>query len=271
MPELPEVETTLRGLAPHLEGHRVRSAVVRQRQLRWQVDRDFEKRIAGARILRLERRAKYLLVHTDRGCAIWHLGMSGSLRLVGSECAAEKHDHVDWVLDSGLVLRYRDPRRFGALLWTDEDPVAHDLLVHLGPEPLSDEFDGDYLFKASRGRRQAVKTFIMDGRIVVGVGNIYASESLFLAGIRPDREAGAISRARYRRLASAIKQVLARSIEQGGTTLRDFIGGDGKPGYFAQQLNVYGRAGEPCRACGRPVRDLVLGQRSTFFCSSCQR
>ncbi|SHF28466.1 DNA-(apurinic or apyrimidinic site) lyase [Microbulbifer donghaiensis] len=271
MPELPEVETTRRGLAPHLEGHSVRSARVRQRQLRWPVEVDFEKHIAGARILRLERRAKYLLVHTDRGCAIWHLGMSGSLRLVDADVPVQKHDHIDWLLDSGLILRYHDPRRFGALLWTTEDPVAHDLLNHLGPEPLSDEFDGDYLFAASRRRKQSVKTFVMDGRIVVGVGNIYASESLFLAGIRPDREAGSISQARYRRLAEAIKTVLARSIEQGGTTLRDFVGGDGKPGYFALRLNVYGRAGKPCRTCGRPVRDLVLGQRSTFFCSRCQR
>ncbi|MFC6633763.1 bifunctional DNA-formamidopyrimidine glycosylase/DNA-(apurinic or apyrimidinic site) lyase [Microbulbifer taiwanensis] len=271
MPELPEVETTRRGLAPHLEGHVVRSAKVRQRRLRWPVENDFEKRIAGAKVLRLERRAKYLLVHTDRGCAIWHLGMSGSLRLVGPEVAAEKHDHIDWELDSGLILRYRDPRRFGALLWTDADPVAHDLLAHLGPEPLSGEFSGDYLFETSRGRRQSVKTLIMDGRIVVGVGNIYASESLFLAGIRPDKAAGSISRVRYQRLVDAIKQVLARSIEQGGTTLRDFIGGDGQPGYFAQQLNVYGRSGEPCPTCGRPVRDMVLGQRNTFFCSNCQR
>ncbi|AOS96274.1 Formamidopyrimidine-DNA glycosylase [Microbulbifer aggregans] len=271
MPELPEVETTRRGLAPHLEGHIVRSAVVRQRSLRWPVDPDFERHIAGARILRLERRAKYLLVHTDRGCAIWHLGMSGSLRLVRPDAEVRKHDHIDWILDSGWHLRYHDPRRFGALLWTTGDPEAHDLLSHLGPEPLSEEFNGEYLFTASRGRRQSVKTFVMDGRIVVGVGNIYASEALFLAGIRPDRPAGGISRARYLRLADAIKQVLASAIEQGGTTLRDFVGGDGQPGYFAQRLNVYGRTGQPCRKCGRPVRDQVLGQRSTFFCGSCQR
>ncbi|WP_237059661.1 bifunctional DNA-formamidopyrimidine glycosylase/DNA-(apurinic or apyrimidinic site) lyase [Microbulbifer sediminum] len=271
MPELPEVETTRRGLAPHMEGHTVRSVTVRQRSLRWPVEPDFERRIAGARILRLERRAKYLLVHTDRGCAIWHLGMSGSLRLVEPGAELRKHDHVDWVLDTGLCLRFHDPRRFGALLWTELDPAAHDLLSHLGPEPLADEFSGDYLYRVSRGRRQAVKTFIMDGRVVVGVGNIYASESLFLAGIRPDRPAGTISRARYERLVDAIKRVLARSIEQGGTTLRDFIGGNGEPGYFAQQLNVYGRAGERCRQCGGPVRDMVLGQRSTFFCRRCQR
>ncbi|WP_308364767.1 MULTISPECIES: bifunctional DNA-formamidopyrimidine glycosylase/DNA-(apurinic or apyrimidinic site) lyase [unclassified Microbulbifer] len=271
MPELPEVETTRRGLAPHLEGHRVRSARVRQRQLRWPVDKGFERRISGAKILRLERRAKYLLVHTDRGCAIWHLGMSGSLRLVGPECAAEKHDHIDWQLDSGLVLRYRDPRRFGALLWTGGEPAEHELLAHLGPEPLSGDFHGDYLFSASRGRRQAVKALIMDGRIVVGVGNIYASEALFLAGIRPDKAAGSISRARYLRLAEAIKEVLGHAIEQGGTTLRDFIGGDGQPGYFAQQLKVYGRTGQPCPGCGRAIRDLILAQRNTFFCSRCQR
>ncbi|AMX03857.1 bifunctional DNA-formamidopyrimidine glycosylase/DNA-(apurinic or apyrimidinic site) lyase [Microbulbifer thermotolerans] len=271
MPELPEVETTRRGLAPHLEGHRVDSVKVRQRQLRWVVEKGLEKCIVGAKILRLERRAKYLLVHTERGCAIWHLGMSGSLRLVGAEVPPEKHDHIDWALDSGLILRYRDPRRFGALLWTESDPTSHQLLAHLGPEPLSDNFSGDYLFAVSRGRRQSVKTLIMDGRIVVGVGNIYASESLFLAGIRPDRIAGTISRARYQRLADAIRQVLARAIEQGGTTLRDFIGGDGQPGYFAQELNVYGRTGLPCPRCGRPVRDMVLGQRNTFFCRNCQR
>ena len=271
MPELPEVETTRRGLAPHLEGRIVRSAQVRQRSLRWPVDPQFEQHIRGARILRLERRAKYLLVHTDRGCAIWHLGMSGSLRMVEPGTEIKKHDHVDWVLDSGLCLRYHDPRRFGALLWTEGDPVAHDLLAHLGPEPLSDDFNGDYLFERSRGRRQAVKVFVMDGRVVVGVGNIYASESLFIAGIRPHTPAGRISRARYQRLAETIKQVLARSIEQGGTTLRDFVGGDGKPGYFAQQLNVYGRTGEPCPKCGAPVREEVLGQRNTFFCNRCQR
>ncbi|WP_445362837.1 bifunctional DNA-formamidopyrimidine glycosylase/DNA-(apurinic or apyrimidinic site) lyase [Microbulbifer sp. ANSA003] len=271
MPELPEVETTLRGLQPHLEGHKIRSAKVRQHQLRWPVEADFERRVRNARILKLERRAKYLLVHTDKGCAIWHLGMSGSLRMVEAAQAPEKHDHIDWRLDSGLTLRYRDPRRFGALLWTVADPLAHDLLSHLGPEPLSEEFSGDYLFETSRKRKQSVKTFVMDGRIVVGVGNIYASESLFLAGIRPDRQAGSISKARYQRLAESIKQVLSQAIAQGGTTLRDFIGGDGKPGYFAQQLNVYGRAGESCPACGRAVKDMVLGQRNTFFCSSCQR
>ncbi|MFA0810426.1 bifunctional DNA-formamidopyrimidine glycosylase/DNA-(apurinic or apyrimidinic site) lyase [Microbulbifer epialgicus] len=271
MPELPEVETTLRGLRPHLEGYKVRSAKVREHRLRWPVEPDFEQHIEGARILKLERRAKYLLVHTDKGCAIWHLGMSGSLRLVGDGTVPEKHDHIDWRLDSGLTLRYRDPRRFGALLWTAGDPLAHDLLGHLGPEPLSTEFNGDYLFSASRKRRQSVKAFIMDGRIVVGVGNIYASESLFLAGIRPDREAGSISKGRYQRLAGAIKQVLQRAIAQGGTTLRDFFGGDGQPGYFAQELCVYGRTGEPCRSCGRPVRDIILGQRNTFFCTYCQR
>jgi len=271
MPELPEVETTLRGLQPHLEGHKVHSAEVRQHRLRWPVEPDLARHISNARILKLERRAKYLLVQMDNGCAIWHLGMSGSLRLVDGSEAPQKHDHIDWQLDNGLILRYRDPRRFGALLWTAGDPLAHDLLSHLGPEPLSAGFTGDYLFSNSRKRRQSVKTFIMDGRIVVGVGNIYASESLFLAGIRPDREAGTISKARYLRLAQTIKQVLQRAIAQGGTTLKDFIGGDGQPGYFSQELNVYGRAGEPCPSCGRPVRDMVLGQRNTFFCAYCQR
>lgn len=271
MPELPEVETTRLGLQPHLKGRRVRSAEVRQPRLRWPVESDFARRIRGARILRLARRAKYLLVYTDTGCAIWHLGMSGSLRMVEAGTEPEKHDHIDWRLDSGWILRYRDPRRFGALLWASGNPLTHKLLSHLGPEPLSAKFNGDYLFSVSRKRRQSVKTFIMDGHIVVGVGNIYASESLFLAGIRPDREAGSISRARYERLVEAIKQVLQRAITRGGTTLRDFIGGDGKPGYFAQELNVYGRAGAPCPTCGRPLRDRVLGQRNTFFCTRCQR
>lgn len=234
------------------------------------MDLDFAKHIKNANILKLERRAKYLLVHTDRGCAIWHLGMSGSLRLVEKGEPPEKHDHVDWRLDSGLILRYRDPRRFGALLWTAADPLTHDLLSHLGPEPLSEDFSVDYLFTSSRKRKQSVKTFIMDGRIVVGVGNIYASESLFLAGIRPDREAGSISKARYLRLVEAIKQVLSRAIAQGAPPCGT-LSGDGKPGYFAQELNVYGRAGAPCPSCGSPVRDMVLGQRSTFFCTRCQR
>jgi formamidopyrimidine-DNA glycosylase len=270
MPELPEVETTRRGLAPHMEGHLVRSVQVREPRLRWPVDANFGKRISGAKILRLSRRAKYLLIQTNRGWAIWHLGMSGSLRLVDSNSPLEKHDHVIWQLDSGLHLRYRDPRRFGALLWTEEDPAQHQLLAHLGPEPLTDDFYGDYLYSASRGKRQPVKALIMDGRVVVGVGNIYASEALFLAGIRPDKAAASISRARYQRLAQVIKQVLARAIEQGGTTLRDFIGGDGQPGYFAQQLNVYGRAGQPCPKCGRAIKEVILAQRNTFYCSRCQ-
>ena len=271
MPELPEVETTKRGLAPHLEGRTVEACEIRQHSLRWPVDADFADKIRGARIQHLDRRAKYLLVTTDKGIAIWHLGMSGSLRIVGGQEPAKKHDHIDWLLDNGQRLRFHDPRRFGALLWTTDDPAEHELIAHLGPEPLSDTFNADYLFGASRGRKAPVKAFIMDGRIVVGVGNIYASEALFMAGIRPQTPAGKISRPRYARLVEAIKTVLANAIRQGGTTLRDFVGGDGKPGYFAQQLNVYGRAGQPCRRCSGTIREQIIGQRNTFFCPRCQR
>ncbi|WP_288131910.1 bifunctional DNA-formamidopyrimidine glycosylase/DNA-(apurinic or apyrimidinic site) lyase [Microbulbifer sp.] len=271
MPELPEVETTKRGLTPHLEGRKVKLCEIRQRSLRWPVDADFARKIRGARIQRLDRRAKYLLVETDKGLAIWHLGMSGSLRIVDGNLPPEKHDHIDWLLDSGQRLRFHDPRRFGALLWTTDDIADHALIAHLGPEPLSEDFHGDYLYYASRGRRAPVKSFIMDGRIVVGVGNIYASEALFMASIRPQTPAGKISRPRYERLVEAIKTVLGHAIEQGGTTLRDFVGGDGKPGYFAQQLNVYGRAGQPCPRCPGTIREQIIGQRNTFFCPRCQR
>lgn len=271
MPELPEVETTRRGIAPHLVGRRVTGLVVRERRLRWPVPPALDRALPGQIIEGVRRRAKYLLLDTAAGTAILHLGMSGSLRIVPSDTPPGKHDHVDILLDSGRCLRLTDPRRFGALLWTTQPVETHELLAELGPEPLSAALDGSYLFTAARGRKVAVKHFIMDGHIVVGVGNIYANEALFMAGIHPTRCAGRISRERYAALADAIKQVLAASIEMGGTTLRDFVGGDGKPGYFKQTLRVYDRLGEPCRQCGAPIRGKRIGQRSSFYCVNCQR
>ena len=271
MPELPEVETTRCGIAPHITDNPVIDVIVRQPKLRWPIPRGLKQKLSGHRIERVERRAKYLLLGFSHGTLIMHLGMSGSLRIVPATDKPGKHDHVDIVFNNGKALRLTDPRRFGAVLWTAKDPAEHELLYSLGPEPLSDAFSGEYLFHRSRGRRNTIKQFIMDGKVVVGVGNIYASESLFLAGINPKREAGKVSRERFDKLALAIKQVLTAAIRQGGTTLRDFVGGDGKPGYFAQQLNVYGRMGEACHECGKPIKQIVLGQRSTYYCPQCQK
>ena len=271
MPELPEVETTCRGIAPHLLGRRIEAVRIRERRLRWPVPRSLDRDLPGQKVLDLRRRAKYLLLETAAGTAILHLGMSGSLRLVAAGQAPERHDHLDLVLDSGRCLRFRDPRRFGALLWTRRAPEQHRLLRDLGPEPLEASFDGGWLYQRSRGRRTAIKALIMDSRVVVGVGNIYANESLFRAGIHPARAAGRISRARCERLAAAIKAVLAEAIEAGGTTLRDFVDGDGRPGYFRQSLAVYDRADAPCPACGAAIRESRIAQRSTFHCPRCQR
>ena len=270
MPELPEVETTRRGIAPYLEGRRVSRVIVRERRLRWPIPEDLDVRVSGQRIECVERRAKYLLIKAETGSLISHLGMSGSLRLVECGLPAGKHEHVDIELESGLALRYTDPRRFGALLWS-ADPLGHVLLSKLGPEPLTDLFDGERLFQQSRGRSMAIKPFIMDNAVVVGVGNIYATEALFAAGIDPRREAGSVSRARYMTLAAEIKRILAYAIERGGTTLRDFVGGDGQPGYFQQELFVYGRGGEFCKRCGSGLREVKLGQRASVFCPRCQR
>jgi formamidopyrimidine-DNA glycosylase len=269
MPELPEVETTRRGIAPHLEGHRVTRLIVRERRLRWPIPEDLAIQIEGQVFECIERRAKYLLMRIGGGTLISHLGMSGSLRLVPAGTPAGKHEHVDIELDSGMALRYTDPRRFGALLWARAGE-PHALLGKLGPEPLSEAFDGERLYQRSRGKSTAVKPFIMDNAVVVGVGNIYASEALFAAGIDPRREAGRISRQRYQRLAGEIKRILARAIEHGGTTLRDFVGGDGQPGYFQQELFVYGRAGQLCKLCGGTLSECRLGQRSSVYCRHCQ-
>lgn len=270
MPELPEVETTRRGIAPHLLGQTIERVVVRDRRLRWPIPEDLDVRLSGQRIEAVERRAKYLLIRVQSGTLIAHLGMSGSLRLVPAELPAAKHEHVDILLGSGQALRYTDPRRFGALLWS-ELPLEHPLLASLGPEPLDEGFDGRRLYELSRGRSMAVKPFIMDNAVVVGVGNIYASEALFAAGIDPRKPAGSISKARYLRLAEEIKRILAIAIERGGTTLRDFVGGDGQPGYFQQELFVYGRGGEFCKVCGSTLREIRLGQRASVYCPRCQR
>ncbi|MEC5320375.1 bifunctional DNA-formamidopyrimidine glycosylase/DNA-(apurinic or apyrimidinic site) lyase [Brenneria populi subsp. brevivirga] len=269
MPELPEVETSRRGISPYLVGHTILYAEVRNSRLRWPVSNEILS-LSDCRVLGVHRRAKYLLIELASGWIIIHLGMSGSLRILPEYAEPGKHDHVDLVMDSGKVLRYTDPRRFGAWLWTD-NPQTSSVLAHLGPEPLSETFSGDYLYQRSRGKKTRVKPWIMDNKVVVGVGNIYASESLFTAGISPDRTADSLTEAEAARLAQTIKQVLLRSIEQGGTTLRDFLQSDGKPGYFAQELQVYGRAGEPCRICGTPIESAKHGQRSTFFCRRCQR
>jgi len=270
LPELPEVETTRRGLAPHCVGASVHGVTVRERRLRWPVPPDLEECLTGARLEALERRAKYLLFRFPKGTLIVHLGMSGSLRVLPEPEPPATHDHVDLTFSNGRILRYNDPRRFGSFQWFATSALP-DTLQRLGPEPLSAEFDGALLYARSRGRRQAVKPFIMDAGTVVGVGNIYATEALFLAGIRPDRAAGRVSRVRYDTLASTIKQVLTHAINQGGTTLRDFVGGDGQPGYFAQELRAYGRAGTPCPRCRALLRSKIIGQRASVYCIACQR
>mgnify|MGYP002776999785 CR=1 FL=1 len=270
MPELPEVETTRRGLAPHLAGRRVTGATLRRADLRWPIAPEIAAVLPGQRIDAVRRRAKYLLVDTAAGSALLHLGMSGSLRVLPGDAPVRPHDHLDVALDDGRVLRFNDPRRFGCALW--QPPGAtHALLAGLGPEPLDDGFDGDHLFAASRGRRVPVKAFLMDQAVVVGVGNIYAAEALFAAGIHPLRAAGRVSRARYARLAGAVRAILVHAIERGGTTLRDFLAPDGAPGYFEQELAVYGRGGGPCRACGRVLRASTIGQRASVWCPACQR
>lgn len=270
MPELPEVETTRRGLAPYAEQQVIERVTVRQPKLRWPIPDNLSSLIEGQCIGALFRRAKYLLMPVAEGHLLWHLGMSGSLRLVSPETPLRKHDHVELLLSNGYALRYHDPRRFGALLWLQGDPMADKRIASLGPEPLGAELTGAYLYQQSRGRKTAVKNFIMDNAVVVGVGNIYATEALFMAGIDPRRAAGRISLSRYEALTEAIQQVLAQAIEVGGTTLRDFVGSDGTAGYFAQQLRVYGRAGEACRECQTILKSIRLGQRASVFCPHCQ-
>ncbi|MDM7859278.1 bifunctional DNA-formamidopyrimidine glycosylase/DNA-(apurinic or apyrimidinic site) lyase [Alteromonas sp. ASW11-36] len=270
MPELPEVEVSRLGVAPHLESQSITAVVVRDKRLRWPVPDDVQRAV-GHQIQSVTRRAKYLFLNTDVGSIVLHLGMSGRLRVVDQDLPTVKHDHIDVVLASGKCLRLNDPRRFGACLWQapDEPPLA--LLANLGPEPLTDAFDDERLYKLSRGKNVAVKTFIMTNQVVVGVGNIYANEALFLSGIDPRRAAGKISKKRYEVLTGHIRSVLAAAIAQGGTTLKDFTQADGNPGYFKQHLRVYGRAGDDCEACGTTIKSVTIGQRNTFYCPSCQR
>jgi len=271
MPELPEVETTRRGLAPMVEQETIAGITLRQRQLRWPVAAEIEG-LTGRAVNGLHRRAKWLIWRFEHGSLLWHLGMSGSFR--GWQTAPDpgRHDHIDIAIRDGRTIRYTDPRRFGAVLWQPgPNPMIHPRLAGLGPEPLGPDFDGDRLWRISRGRRGSVKQFIMDAAVVVGVGNIYAAEALFSAGIHPKRAAGRISRARYAGLAEAIRDTLGRAIEAGGTSLRDFTVGDGTPGYFGQALRVYGKAGQPCPACGRKLKGAVIGQRATVWCPACQR
>lgn len=299
MPELPEVETTRRGLLPHVEGRCVAGVVLHRLDLRWPIPDAIRSTLPGQRIHAIRRRAKYLLFDTDVGSALLHLGMTGSLRVLPRDTPLRPHDHVEILLEGvggapGPVMRFNDPRRFGCLLW-QAPGETHPLLAGLGPEPLSPEgtscgasdafdgtafdgaafdgaaFNGDYLFRRSRGRSAPVKTFLMDQAVVVGVGNIYAAEALFMAGISPLRAAGSISKGRYRLLADAVKGILAHAIRRGGTTLRDFISPDGAPGYFEQELLAYGRGGEACTRCGRALRHALIGQRASVWCGRCQR
>lgn len=269
MPELPEVEVSRLGIAPHVVGERVVEVRVHQRQMRWPVPVEVAQ-MEGQHVSAVERRAKYLLLHTAQGSLVLHLGMSGSLRVVPLDTPRQKHDHVEVIFDHYKVLRLNDPRRFGAVLWqAPNESLA--LFDKLGPEPLESVFGGDYLYQRSRGRRNAVKNFIMDNSVVVGVGNIYATEALFAAGIDPRRAAGRISQDRYHVLASVIKDILAAAIVQGGTSLKDFTQADGKPGYFKQALKAYGRSGEPCIQCQTRLCSVLIGQRASVYCPACQR
>lgn len=270
MPELPEVETTRRGIAPHCEGQTIQRVTVRNGKLRWPVPDDLAARLEGQVIRSIDRRAKYLFLNLDQGTVIIHLGMSGSLRIITDNSPLLAHDHIELALESGIRVRFNDPRRFGCWLWS-ESAADHPLIHALGPEPLSPDFSGPRLYRLSRGRNTPVKSFIMDNHVVVGVGNIYANEALFKAGIHPRRKAGRISLDRYHRLAEAIVETLSAAILMGGTTLRDFVNSDGQPGYFAQSLLVYGRAGEPCRACDAVLKEIRMNNRSTVYCPRCQR
>lgn len=269
MPELPEVETTLRGISPYLKNFTIEKIVVRQPKLRWVVSPELTE-FKNVKILELTRRAKYLIIHTEKGDIIGHLGMSGSVRIVPHDSPIDKHDHIDIVMNNGKLLRYNDPRRFGAWLWTENTDEFH-LFLKLGLEPLSDEFNADYLFKKSRKKMAALKTFLMDNSIVVGIGNIYANESLFLSGLHPLKPAGKLTKAQSVALVKTIKQVLTTSIKQGGTTLKDFLQPDGRPGYFVQELQIYGKKNQSCPKCGHKIESLMIGQRNSFFCPKCQK
>lgn len=270
MPELPEVETSCRGIAAHLHQQTIAEVIIRHYQLRWPISQELPKKLAHQCIQAISRRAKYILIQVPAGTLLIHLGMSGSVRILPQNTPLLKHDHVDLVLANGQCLRFNDPRRFGAMLWVESDPYQHPLLINLGPEPLTEAFTGYYLYTKTRHKNVPIKTLIMDSHIVVGVGNIYANEALFMAGIHPKQAAYQLSQLHCDKLTNAIKQVLASAIKQGGTTLRNFVSSEGKPGYFKQQLYVYGRGGEACKHCLTALVEIRLGQRSTVFCPSCQ-
>ncbi|WP_412970925.1 bifunctional DNA-formamidopyrimidine glycosylase/DNA-(apurinic or apyrimidinic site) lyase [Glaciecola sp. MF2-115] len=270
MPELPEVEVTKLGIAPFLEGSIINKIVVHQPQLRWMVP-DEVQLACQQKINSVTRRAKYLFINTNVGALVMHLGMSGKMRVVDTSLPKQKHDHIEIELKTGKKLVFNDARRFGSCLWQANTEAPLKILRSLGPEPLTDDFDADVLFSKSRGKLSPVKSFIMDNAVVVGVGNIYANESLFKSGIDPRRAAGKVSLKRYQLLTKNIKEVLADAINQGGTTLKDFAQADGNPGYFAQKLLVYGRKGEECDVCQTPIRSVVIGQRNTFYCIHCQK
>lgn len=270
MPELPEVETTRRGISPYLLNQKIREFKVREPRLRWPVPAALAKILPGQRIDSIKRRAKYLLLGTEVGTLILHLGMSGSLRIVATGSPPEPHDHVDMIMDNGQCLRLRDPRRFGAVLWTSQDPSQHPLLKHIGPEPLTKAFSGDYLYGACRKRRCTIKMLLMNARIVAGVGNIYANEALYHAGIRPGRAAGRLSHRDCATLTRLVKSTLKQAIRAGGTTLKDFVNSAGQPGYFGQSLQVYDRQGQPCGHCGAPIKHKIIAQRASYYCPQCQ-
>lgn len=271
MPELPEVETTKRGIEPHILNQTITNIIIRDKRLRWPIPDQLQQEATGQKVISVKRRGKYILIETGVGTIILHLGMSGNLRVLPAETSYKKHDHVDFIFDNQQCLRLHDPRRFGACLWTTEDPLTHKLLKDIGPEPWDDAFTPKMLFQRSRNRTLAIKNFIMDSKVVVGVGNIYASEALFQAGILPTAAAGKISLKRYGFLFTAIQEILEKSIQQGGTTLKDFTNSSGQPGYFKQELQVYGREGEPCITCERSISKIVIGQRSSFYCKICQK
>lgn len=271
MPELPEVETTRRGIAPLVTNKVVERVVINNASLRWPVSDQLPEVLPGQRLQSVSRRAKYLLFGFDGGTLMVHLGMTGHLRVTPTGAVRRRHDHVEIIFSDGSVLRYNDSRRFGSVIWTTDDPLCHERLATLGPEPGSPEFNEVYLHKLSRSRQVSVKSFLMDGRVVVGIGNIYANEALFRAGINPARRACTVSKAALSRLVHSTRQVLAEAIDAGGTTIRDFSDSQGRPGYFRQELRVYGRAGQPCTTCGTLIKHLRLGQRSTFLCERCQK
>lgn len=271
MPELPEVETTLRGIKPHLFHQKIVDVIIRHPRLRWPIPANLKRKLTGKVIQRLYRRGKYLLLELENGTLILHLGMSGRLRILPKDTPPQKHDHVDILFANDKCLRFTDPRRFGAVLWTEADPDAHALLSAIGPEPLTAAFNGKYLYEKAQGKKVPIKSYIMDSKIVAGVGNIYATEALFLSRIHPQSAAGEISLAQYQKLVAAIKSILKQAIAKGGTTLKDFTKSDGTPGYFSIELKAYGHGGEPCPRCHATFKSTRIGQRSTVYCPECQK